>query len=112
LYVTRFAPFDVRGQEIALTGATQGNVLLRNNGNGTFTDVTSATGLSGKSPNLGVSATDINNDRAVDLLVTAWHDSPLLYSNPREGAFDASKPWKTLNGTSTAGAITFDFDKD
>jgi tetratricopeptide (TPR) repeat protein len=102
LYVTRFSP----------DGKTQGNVLLRNNGNGAFTDVTEATSLAGKSSSLGAVAGDFNNDRAVDLLVTNWHDSPTLYSNPREGAFPASEPWKRSIESSTVGASVLDFNKD
>ena len=112
LYVTRFAPLEVHGNQIALTGTAQGNALWRNNGNGTFTDVTQATGVGGKSPSLGAVAGDVNNDRAVDLLVANWQDSPLLYSNPREGAFPVSQPWKNLIQASTAGASMVDFNKD
>jgi len=102
LYITRFSA----------TSKVQGNALLRNNGNGTFTDVTEATGLSGKSSSLGAVAGDFNNDRAIDLLVTNWHASPVLYSNPREGAFTANEPWKKLLDSSTAGASVLDFNKD
>lgn len=46
------------------------NVLWRNNGDGTFTNVTDATGLGGSFRNIAAVGTDFNNDRAVDLLIT------------------------------------------
>src|SRR5271156_1103145 len=50
-----------------LTGA---NVMLRNNGNGAFTDVTDSLGVEGDTPNHSSVGTDYNNDRAVDIAVT------------------------------------------
>ena len=62
--------------------------MWRNNGNGTFTDVSIATGL-GMLPALGPAAvgTDYNNDRAVDIAVTAGDGGPMMLKNPREGGF-------------------------
>jgi tetratricopeptide (TPR) repeat protein len=62
--------------------------MWRNNGNGTFTDVSVATGL-GMLPGLGPAAvgTDYNNDRAVDIAVTAGEGGPMILKNPREGGF-------------------------
>src|SRR5215472_9806851 len=60
------------------------NEMWRNNGNGTFTDQTEATGLAGKGPDFAAIGTDFNNDRAVDLLVNG---STIVYENPREGKF-------------------------
>ena len=43
--------------------------MWRNNGNGTFTDVTDATGLVGDRPRRSALGTDYNNDRAIDIVV-------------------------------------------
>jgi tetratricopeptide (TPR) repeat protein len=63
-------------------------VLWRNNGNGTFTDVSHETSF-GVLPGLGPAAigTDYNNDRAVDVAVTGGLDGPMIFQNPREGGF-------------------------
>jgi tetratricopeptide (TPR) repeat protein len=62
--------------------------MWRNNGNGTFTDVSVASGL-GTIPALGPAAvgTDYNNDRAVDIAVTGGDGGPMMLKNPREGGF-------------------------
>ena len=114
LYVTSFAPFQVKNGEIELSPnfRSPGNSLWRNNGNGTFTNVTADTGLAGDHPSLGVIASDLNNDRAVDLVVTNWGSAPVVYSNPREGHFPASQPWATQITASTLGAGIVDFNKD
>ncbi len=49
---------------------TGANVMWRNNGNGTFTDVTQSVGLEGDTPNHSAVGTDYNNDRAIDIVVT------------------------------------------
>ena len=46
------------------------NRLYRNNGDGTFTDVTKAAGLQGEGYGMGVAAGDFNNDGWQDLYVT------------------------------------------
>src|SRR5208283_182805 len=64
------------------------NEMWRNNGNGTFTDVSSETGLAGGVPSIAAMGTDYNNDRAVDLVVTGWHKATPIFENPREGKFE------------------------
>src|SRR5665213_1097194 len=46
------------------------NRLFRNNGDGTFTDVTESAGLKGIGYSMGVAAADYDNDGFVDLYVT------------------------------------------
>ena len=71
----------------SLCGLRSGNVLWRNNGNGTFAERTEATGLGGSGQTAAAILTDFNNDRAVDLAVTGDGPSPLIYVNPREGKY-------------------------
>src|SRR5438477_496383 len=67
--------------------------MFRNNGNGTFTNVTEELGFSGigSSGGRGAIGTDYNNDRAVDILVPGLGLSPelppVILENPREGKF-------------------------
>src|SRR5215471_11788313 len=55
------------------------NLLWRNNGNGTFTEVGKEAGLEGKSMTTAAVLSDINNDRAVDLVITDLNGAPTVY---------------------------------
>ena len=116
LYITRFLDFPLAGPmqsfQFPLDAPAPMNVLWRNNGNATFTDVTAQTGLGGAAPSIGAVFSDINNDRAVDLVLTGWGKAPVVYLNPREGPFHAAEPWTAVMPAPTAGVAAFDFDKD
>jgi len=63
------------------------NLLLRNDGNGKFTDVTAAAKLNTVGHAVSVIPTDFNNRRDMDLLVVNYGRPPELYSNQRDGTF-------------------------
>ncbi len=87
-----------------------GLLVWRNNGNGTFTEVGRERGLTGTGASVAAVGTDFNNDRAIDLVVTGGAH-PLVWINPREGAFKALD-WPAGAGSPTVGVAVFDFDKD
>ncbi|HKW19262.1 MAG TPA: FG-GAP-like repeat-containing protein [Terriglobales bacterium] len=106
----------ISGQTELSDGLVGTNETWRNNGNGTFSDVSEATGLG--VAGTSTIGTDYNNDRAVDLIVTAA--LPLAFQNPREGAFSPQnifsenpesqeKPPSAHNATAVA---VLDFDHD
>jgi Flp pilus assembly protein TadD len=73
------------------TGQPAPSVLLQNNGDGTFTDVTEHAQLGGPGRAVAVVPTDFDNRRDVDLLVLR-EDAPVLFKNMRDGSFrDAAK---------------------
>ena len=87
-------------------------VVWRNNGNSTFTNWTKEAGFAATGPTSGVVLSDINNDRAVDLVLTAANGAPTAYLNQREGPFQ-QMPLYTDSGLSPAiGVYVFDFNKD
>jgi tetratricopeptide (TPR) repeat protein len=88
------------------------SVLWRNNGNGTFTNWTEQTGLGGEGATLSATLSDLNNDRAVDLLVTGSGAAPTFYANPREGQFKSSPLYAETGLSPTVGAVALDFNKD
>jgi tetratricopeptide (TPR) repeat protein len=75
--------------DIFVAGGAGGapNLLLRNNGNATFADVTAAAGVGGSAGAVGVVPTDYDNRRDVDLLVVAGGAAPKLFRNLRDGSF-------------------------
>ena len=113
LYVVRSARLDLSGPTPVLPeNATRpGNVLFRNNGDGTFTDQTAETGLEGVASGVAAIGTDLNNDRAVDFVLTGWGPDPGVYLNPRAGAF-AGLEWTAESAAPTVGVVVADFDKD
>ncbi|PWT87308.1 MAG: hypothetical protein C5B55_15000, partial [Blastocatellia bacterium] len=63
------------------------NLLLRNDGNGKFTDVTAAAKLDEVGHAVAVIPTDFNNRRDIDLLIVDYGKVPELFSNQRDGTF-------------------------
>jgi Tfp pilus assembly protein PilF len=95
-------------------GAAAHNILWRNNGNSTFTDVSAETALGIAATGGGVVTTDFNNDRAIDFVFAGGPAGASIYLNPREGKFtplpgiDFSKE----KLPPAVGVVAFDFDKD
>jgi tetratricopeptide (TPR) repeat protein len=91
-------------------GSPVNDELWRNNGDGTFKDVSEEKGVTGQGRHFTALGTDYNNDRAVDIFVAGL--DPVLFENAREGKFVARQPWdKNAIGDNTGVAIA-DFDHD
>ena len=64
------------------------NVLYRNNGDGTFSDVSDVSGLSGgQRKTLSVICTDFDNRRDIDFYLVNLDQPNQLFSNQRDGSF-------------------------
>jgi len=88
------------------------NHLYRNNGDGTFTDVTEQAGVAGKGFSMGVAAGDYDNDGFEDLYVTSWN-SAILYHNNGDGTFtDVTARAGVQNHHFGVGAAFIDYDRD
>jgi Flp pilus assembly protein TadD len=61
--------------------------LLRNNGNGTFTDITRSARLDLRTHAVAIAPTDFDNRRDVDLLIVNDAAPPMLFKNLRDGTF-------------------------
>jgi Tfp pilus assembly protein PilF len=116
IYVTRFSDFPLESKSDLFTfpehSPAPGNILWRNNGNGTFVDRTKEVGLSSSAPSVGAIGTDLHNDRAIDLVVTGWQKFPSVFVNTREGAFRPTSPWAISMPGPAAGVVAADFDHD
>ena len=88
------------------------NQLYRNNGDGTFTDVTEAAGVEGPGYGMGVAVGDYDNDGFPDLYVTNYGPN-LLYRNNGNGTFtDVSRRARVDHESWGASAAFFDYDRD
>jgi hypothetical protein len=107
-------------QDLYFVNAAPGssNVLYRNNGNGTFTDVTSRAGVAMTDTRhghkTGVAVGDVDNDGFADLYVGAFGPN-VLYRNNGNGTFtDITARAGVAGGASewTSSVGFFDFDRD
>jgi lipoprotein NlpI len=116
LYVTRFTDFPVDSTSQPFTfpddAAAPGNILWRNNGNGTFVDKTKDLALAGSAPSVGALGSDLGNNRNIDLVVTGWQKYPSVFMNTREGPFRPANPWAVSMPGPAAGVVAADFDRD
>ncbi|HEX4228212.1 MAG TPA: CRTAC1 family protein [Bryobacteraceae bacterium] len=88
------------------------NRLYRNNGDGTFTDVTVKAGLQGTGYGMGVAVADYDNDGFPDVYVTNVGQN-ILYHNNGNGTFtDVTTSAGVAAGGWSAGAVFVDYDRD
>jgi len=94
------------------------NRLYRNNGNGTFTDVTLSAGVKGDYYAMGVAAGDYDNDGHEDLFVTGANGYQLFHNNG-DGTFSdvtekagLRKTHRDLAHAFSVAAGWFDYDND
>jgi Tfp pilus assembly protein PilF len=71
--------------DVVVAGQTA--ALLRNNGNGSFSDVTAAAGIDVTGDVVSVVPTDFDNRRDIDLAVAARGRRPMMFRNLRTGVF-------------------------
>src|SRR5580700_3672313 len=95
-----------------IEGDTESTTAMwRNNGNGTFEDVSASLGLKNRAEGIAAIGTDFNNDRAVDLIVSGALFPPTVYLNPREGKFIPFQKWPQGAGIGVGLAVA-DFYHD
>jgi len=88
------------------------NSLYRNNGDGTFTDVTERAGVGHKGYGVGCSAADYDEDGDIDLYVLNY-GSNVLYRNNGDGTFtDVSEASGLADARWSLSAPWFDYDGD
>jgi len=89
------------------------SVLYKNKGDGRFTDVTAKAGVGGNLFGMGAATGDYDNNGHVDLLVTAYDHSPVLYRNNGDNTFtDVSARSGLQTNSWTTSAVWFDYDND
>ena len=107
---TAFADIDHDG-DLDIVIAGDGHLLLRNNGDRTFTDQTAAAKLADKASARAIVPTDFDNRRDIDLLIAST-EKISLWRNMRDGTFRdvASDVGLTTKGATSVAAG--DINKD
>jgi len=93
--------------------------LFRNQGDGTFVDITDASGIIGQNEcqNMGAVWFDFNNDSYLDIYIADWKGckSNTLYKNNGDGTFEdvtIQMNLETPEGTTSYNPFPFDFNND
>ena len=93
-------------------GRRASNRLFRNNGDGSFTDVTKKAGVGDSSYGMGCAFADYNNDGLVDIYVTNLGPN-LLYRNNGDGTFTNVTPEAGVGDPRWSTSAAFgDYDRD
>ena len=109
-----FLDYDNDGHlDLYLVNSAAPNVLYRNNGNGTFTDVTLSAGVSNQgSYGHGVACGDYDNDGYVDIYVTNFGANRLYHNNGNGTFTDVTDASGTGDPRWSSSATFFDYDSD
>ncbi len=104
--------------QLEKTDASYWNRLYRNNGDGSFTDVTASAGVAGAGYGIGAAAADYDNDGHTDLFVAGVNRN-ILFRNRGDGTFEDATARAGLEGADarrakpwSIAAGWFDYDRD
>ena len=108
--------YFVNGRDRYDRGIVAANALYRNNGDGTFTDMTAHAGVPGTGYGMGCVWGDYDNDGFPDLFVSQYGRN-VLYHNNGNGTFTDVTDKAGVAGMDFgtlfhSGAIFFDYDRD
>lgn len=99
--------------DLYITNQNSQSVLYKNNGDGTFENVTYETGLSNVVSAIGGSWGDVDNDGDLDLYVSnLWENHNYLFFNNGEGNFFFHYTGVGLPGNNITNATFGDYDND
>ncbi len=102
----------INSKDWAPRGRKSLSALYRNNKNGTFTNITSGSGLDVEMYGLGVAIADYDNDGKEDVYITAL-EGDRLFHNEGGGKFrDVTKASGINNANFATSAAWLDYDKD
>lgn len=102
----------VNGKDWTPRGRRTTAALYRNNHDGTFTDITRASGLDIEIYGLGVAIGDYDNDGRDDVYITALGGDHLFHNEGAGHFRDVTRESGIQNAAFSAGAAWLDYDRD
>ncbi len=102
----------INGRDWTPKGKRSFSAIYRNNGNGTFTDVTTASGFDVEMYGMGVAAGDYDNDGRDDLYVTTLEGDRLFHNEGNFKFRDVTKASGIVNAHFGTSAAWLDYDRD
>ena len=102
----------VNGKDWTPKGKRSFSAVYRNNGNGTFNDVTTASGFDVEMYGMGVAAGDYDNDGRDDLYVTTLEGDRLFHNEGNFRFRDVTKASGIVNAHFGTSAAWLDYDRD
>jgi hypothetical protein len=95
-----------------MTG-NKNNLLYMNNGNGTFTKVTTGIVVTDGGSSYGCTCADYDNDGFIDIFVANYNENNFLYHNNGNGTFSKITTGAIVtDGGNSTGCAWIDYDKD
>jgi hypothetical protein len=88
------------------------DALYRNNGDGTFTDVTESAGIANSMRGMGMAVGDYDNDGWPDIYITGYGESKLYHNNGNATFTDLTTRAGVNDKLWGASAAFFDYDND
>jgi hypothetical protein len=89
------------------------NMMYLNNGDGSFTKVTSGVVVTDGGSSYGCTAADYDNNGSIDLFVSNYGENNFLYSNNGNGTFTKITTGAIVNdGGNSVGCAWADYDRD
>jgi hypothetical protein len=111
--------YPAQGYPGPLSYSGEPSILYRNNGDGTFTDVTKATGMwQAEGRAMSVTAADMNNDGALDIYVANDAMEKYYFEATGKGTFEEKALERGLaygengQGVASMGPVASDFNRD
>src|SRR5580765_52426 len=102
----------INGKDWTPKGKRSFSAIYKNNGNGTFTDVTTASGFDVEMYGMGVAAGDYDNDGRDDLYVTTLEGDRLFHNEGNFKFRDVTKASGIVNAHFGTSAAWLDYDRD
>jgi enediyne biosynthesis protein E4 len=102
----------INGRDWTAKGRRSFSAIYKNSGNGTFTDVTVASGFDVEMYGMGIAAGDYDNDGRDDLYVTTLEGDRLFHNEGNFKFRDVTKASGIVNAHFGTSAAWLDYDRD